>query len=138
MGWRAAELLAEQLAPGTAEITGYHQLTPEVALTLVDTPVVVFLDAAVDDVPGRVRYQHVHPQKAGAWSHHLSPGQLLSVAEQINGVAPPAVLISGGVLDTNFSDRLTPQAEQCAARMAAMAKWVVAKWNPAEADNVHT
>jgi len=136
MGWRAAELLEEKLAPGTADITECHQLTPELAAMLAGAPLVLFLDAAVNDVPGSVRYQPVDPQPPSAWSHHLSPGQLLALSEQVNGSAPAAFLVSGGALRTDIGDGLTPLAEQCAVEMASLAGELLAKWNPAKADAV--
>jgi hydrogenase maturation protease len=136
MGCWAARLLEEDLAPGIADITECHQLTPELASKLENAPVVVFLDAAVNDVPGRVHFQNIHPQEPGAWSHHLSPGQLVGLAGHVNGAAPPAFLISGGVLETDLGDKLTPLGEKCAAHMAFLARWILAKWNHANGDGV--
>ena len=133
LGRRAAQLLDQDLPPGAADVTECHQLTPELAAKFAGAPVVVFLDASVDDIPGLVRQRIVAPEAPGAWSHHLSPGQLLALAEELNGALPAAFLISGGVLETNAGDTLTPLAEGCARQMADLALGILARWNPAGA-----
>jgi hydrogenase maturation protease len=132
IGRRAAELLEEKLGPGAANITLCHQLTPELAATFADAPLVLFLDAALDQEPGLVLYRKVSPQCLAPGSHHLSPEQLLDLARTLNGAAPPAFLITGGVRQTEVSDALTPAAERCAARMADVALKILSTtvWPP--------
>ena len=136
VGRRAAQMLEENIAPGTADVTECHQLTPELAAKLDGAPLVVFLDAALNEVPGRVRSQQVYPEDLGAWSHQLSPGQLLALAARVNGAAPPAFLVTGGVLETALGDSLTLLGEECAAQMAVFARGILANWNPAGRDSV--
>jgi hydrogenase maturation protease len=131
MGRLAARMVEEHVAPDAADVTECHQLTPELTVKLEGAPLVVFLDAAVNDVPGRVRSQRVYPQDPGAWSHYLSPAQLLALAEHVNGTAPAAFLVSGGVLETGLGDGLTPLGEKCAAHMAVLARSIIANCNPA-------
>src|ERR1700674_4944054 len=88
LGRKAAQLLEQKLGPGAAAVLECHQLTPELAANLEGAPVVVFFDAAVNQVPGLVRCQNVYPQGPGAWSHNLTPGQLLAVTQHVNGGAP--------------------------------------------------
>jgi hydrogenase maturation protease len=121
IGRRAAELLEARLAPGAADVTCCHQLTPELAAMLADAPIVLFLDAAVDQAPGLVAYRSVSPDRRSSASHHLSPEHLLDLARMLNGDVPPAFLITGGVRQTGVGDTLTPAAECCAARMAEVA-----------------
>lgn len=121
VGWRAAELLEERLSPGAAGIIQCHQLTPELAAKLEQARVVVFLDAACDQEPGIVSCVSVQADEAGAWSHHLSPGQLLTLAKQLSGQAPPAFLIRGGVLRMGLGEKLTESGERAAVQMAEAA-----------------
>jgi hypothetical protein len=51
----------------------------------------------------------------------LTPGQLVSLAQLVYGSAPAAVLISGGVLETNSGESMTGTGELCAERMAQFA-----------------
>ncbi len=122
IGRRAAALLEERLPPGTAEIIQCHQLTPELAAKLESASVVVFLDAACDQPPGAVSCTNVNPQHPAAWSHQLSPGQLLALAGQLSGQAPPAFLIRGGILRMDFGENLTETGERTAAQMAERAQ----------------
>ena len=117
IGRRAAELLKSC----EAEIICCHQLTPELAAALAGAPLAIFLDAAVDQHPGQVLSRRVSPCHSDLTSHHLAPEQLLDLARLLNGDAPPAYLITGGVDRTGIGDTLTPAAERCAARMADVA-----------------
>ncbi len=117
IGRRAAELLPG----GEVEIICCHQLTPELAAALAGASLAIFLDAAVDQRPGEVLSRKVFPCHSGLTSHHLAPEQLLDLARTLNGDAPPAFLITGGVERTDIGDTLTPAAECCAARMAKVA-----------------
>ena len=127
LGWRAAELLGARLAPGAADIHFCHQLTPEFAAKLGGAPLAIFLDASVDQAPGEARQHSIQPDGQFTNSHHLTPQKLLSLTRDVYGTAPPAVLISGGVFETNLTDGLTEGAEYCAARMADLAASALAR-----------
>ena len=118
IGWRAAELLEQKLPVGTAEIIECHQLTPELAASIEGAAVVVFLDGACDCAPGVVSSEPVRPEGAVVWSHHLTPGQLLTLSKQLNGDVPPAFLIRGGIKSMELREGLTELGETTAVRMA--------------------
>ncbi len=65
-------------------------------------PLVIFLDAAVDLEPGEIRLARVRPQPHKASTHHMRPGQLLSLAQQVNGKETPGFLISGGITEMDL------------------------------------
>jgi hydrogenase maturation protease len=121
VGWRAAELLEQKLPAGAAEIIQCHQLTPELAASIEDAAVVVFLDAACDQEPGAVSSVQVQAEGAVVWSHYLTPGQLLTLSEQLGRKAPPAFLIRGGIQRMSLVEGLTELGEQTASRMADLA-----------------
>ncbi len=122
IGPRAAALLEERLPPGAAEFIQCHQLTPELAAGLEQAALVVFLDAATDQEAGVLSVVPVRAEQSNAWSHQLSPGQLLSLTEQLTGQkAPPAFLIRGGVLRMDLGENLTHSGEQTAIQMAEAA-----------------
>lgn len=125
IGWRAAQLVERALTNGAAEVITCHQLAPELAAKLEGASVVLFLDAAADEPPGRIRFQAVQPRESGAWTHHLLPEQLLGLARQHLGAPPSAFLISGGTDHMEFGEGLSDIAEQCAARIAALALRIV-------------
>jgi hydrogenase maturation protease len=121
VGWRAAELLEQKLPAGAAEIIQCYQLTQELAANFEGASVVVFLDAARDQAPGVVTSVPVRPEGAVVWSHYLTPGQLLTVSEQLGGKAPPAFLIRGGIEHMELREGLTASGEQTASQMADLA-----------------
>ena len=125
IGWRAAQLVEERLSNGAAEVITCHQLTPELAAKLHSASVVLFLDAAADEPPGRIRFQAVRPREPGAWTHHLLPEQLLGLARQCQGTLPSAFSIGGGTHRMGFGDGLSATAEECAARIAALALCII-------------
>ena len=118
MGWRAVELLAEQLSSGAADVIQCHQLTPELAARFDGASLVLFLDAACDQYPGTVSCEPVTAEGNSAWSHHLSPAQLLRLSEQLGSPARPAFLIRGGAFRMDLRGHLTALGEKTAAEMA--------------------
>jgi len=125
MGWRAAQLLEAQLAPGTADVIQCQELTPELAARFEGASLVVFLDAACDQHPGTVSSEEVNAGGNSAWSHHLSPAQLVRLSEQVGSAARPAFLIRGGAFRMDLRDRLTALGEKTAAEMARLAHALV-------------
>jgi len=119
VGVRAAQLLREALAD--ADVMQSNQLTPELAERIAAASLVIFLDAAVDQPCGSVRSREIGAENADSWSHHLSPGQLLGIARQLAGFAPPAFLVSGGVDRMGWSEGLSTDGAETAAAMAAAA-----------------
>ena len=90
VGPRVADSLAAR-GDGDFETLAVHQLTPELAAVVADAAAVVFVDAcpaenavaleplaAAGDAPG------------GAFSHQLSPAQLLALSQALYGRCPPA------------------------------------------------
>jgi hydrogenase maturation protease len=122
LGCRAAELMGVG-----ADVVVVPQLTPELALEMRGRPLIVFLDAAVDLMPGEVRTTGVTAQEPGRWSHTLTPGQLLGMVEEIGASCGPAYLASGGALDLSAGEGLSECGERCAREIAERANWLIAK-----------
>jgi hydrogenase maturation protease len=117
IGPRAAEIVQQSLAPGAARVLQCQQLTPELALEIEDTSRVIFLDAALDQPPGEITLTNLQKAESSAWSHHLTPRQLLSLVED----PPPAYAITCGVLRTGWREGMTAEGEHNAVRMAIAA-----------------
>ena len=60
------------------------------------------------------------PDSVG-FSHHLTPGHLLSLSQALYGHAPPAFVVTAGLRDFALDEQLTSEGEACAARMADVA-----------------
>jgi len=121
LGWRAAELL-ERREGARIDVLKCHQLTPELADLVSRASLVIFLDASVSEEPGAILTRPVEKSVPAAWSHQLSPAQLIGFTEQVTGPAPPAYLITGGIDRIAWSERMSSCAEICAARLAASAQ----------------
>jgi len=121
LGWRAAELL-ERREGARIDVLKCHQLTPELADLVGRASLVIFLDAAVSQEPGAILTRLVERSLPAAWSHQLSPAQLIGFSEQVTGSAPRAYVITGGIDRMTWSECMTGCAEICAARLAASAQ----------------
>ena len=117
IGLRAAELVERCLAPDAADIVQCSQLTPELAAQVEGASIVIFLDAAINREPGTVSVTPLHKAEPSAWSHHLSPAQLLCLTDNTS----PAYWITCGTSQMGWREKLTAQGEEFAARMAAAA-----------------
>jgi hydrogenase maturation protease len=118
VGWHAAERAGRAEPRGRADVIQVCQLTPELAARIAEASVVIFFDAALDQQPGSVRIRLVEPEHAQSWTHHVSPGQILGMAAQLDGGGPSAFLITGGVERVGWNEHLSSGGEAIAAEMA--------------------
>jgi len=122
VGWRAAELLKERLNGIEADILRCRQLTPELVEKLESPRMAIFLDASIDRPFHSVTLTSIRPKpETGGFSHHLTPERLMDLAQAMYGHAPPGFVVTAGLKDFGFSERLTEDGEVCAARMADLA-----------------
>jgi hydrogenase maturation protease len=125
VGWRAAEELERKLSGRGVEVITSHQLTPELAEAVSQSTVIFFLDARCG-VPGTVTCSPVRPQAPiEAFSHQLSPGAVLGLAQELYGQAPVAFTFSifGECFDPGegLSPQVTKNLPDLVARVAALA-----------------
>jgi hydrogenase maturation protease len=124
-GWHAAALLAEDPRLAGAAVLARHQLTPELALDFSEASLVVLVDADAAGRPGELTVRQLQPDgtdhagdaPAGAGgtggvpgpsSHHVGPAELLALARELYGAAPPAFLVSVGAADMGPGEDLSP------------------------------
>jgi hydrogenase maturation protease len=118
LGCRSAELIQFP----DADVLTCRQLTPELAGNVSAASMVIFLDASLDQEPGTVVSHEVGAEPGGAWTHQLSPGQILGLAREVFGRKPSAFLITGGVERVGWGEGLTASVELCAGEMARVAR----------------
>jgi len=95
LGWHAVERLGESLASPAVEILARQQLTPDLAAAVSEAGMVFFIDATQDGEPGELTCKEVLPENwTPSFSHELSPGGVLAVAQQLYGAHPKAYLVS--------------------------------------------
>ncbi len=96
------------LAPGV-EAYCLHQLEPELAETVSQSDVVVFIDAHVEGLPwDAVHWQELDPlYRPGLASHHLKPEAVLALSESLYGGHPKGYALSILGTDFDFGEELS-------------------------------
>jgi len=126
-----------------------HQLTPEIALDVARSGFVVFVDAASDgQAAGSVTVRALAPWEdgpagadagvpggclptsrlgaaAGGCWQDLSPEALVSLARDLYGSAPPAVLVTVSVGDLQLGSRLSPAVSAAVPKAVASVRDLV-------------
>jgi hydrogenase maturation protease len=119
-GWHAATRLLDQIADPDVEIMAVQQLTPELTEPISRADHVVFIDAAVSGLPGALTERPISADAGSrSFTHHGTPGGLLSAALALYGRAPQATLFSVPGEDFGFGERLTPAVERALAQVIA-------------------
>jgi len=124
LGTRVARrLLALGIPRSAVRVAG--ELLPELAADLATAEDVVFVDAAVGDVPGALRVEPLAAGPGGPWTHHLTPASLLALTGVAYGHVPPATVVT--VVGREF-EMGRPLSPEVAARVADVAALIVARW----------
>jgi hydrogenase maturation protease len=104
-----------------------HQMVPELAETVADYELVIFVDAHVATLPEPIHEEHMDVEyKTPFVSHQFHPSTVLALAQQMYGKAPKAVLLSVLGHDFDFgeglSDKTAALVPEAADRILALAR----------------
>jgi hydrogenase maturation protease len=111
VGAKVAAAVAELALPGVTALVR-HQLTPELAETISEARMVVFVDAAVDAAT-EVQMRRLEPAEgAQLMAHAADPRTLLTLAKQLFGRCPPAWWLTIPVENLEFGEELSPLARR--------------------------
>ncbi len=95
LAWHVADKVSQMNLPDDIEIITRHLLTPELAVPVSQAATVLFIDAAWEGVPGEIAVNPIEPQRlASAFTHELSPGAVLTAAQELYGRCAQAFSIS--------------------------------------------
>lgn len=97
IGWVVADALRDDVRMEPVDVLAVQQLTPDLANEITTASRVVFVDARLDPAltPGVVAVDVVLPEfDAGLMTHNVGAGTILSLAEALYGVHPPAVAVT--------------------------------------------
>lgn len=104
LGQIAAEYLAQRYGDDESiHIQSVHQLTPELAEKVADYDLVIFIDTHDSEPAGKLYVQEVEPASDAitrSFSHYVTPGELLLLANSLYGSAPKMLLV--GITGTQF------------------------------------
>jgi hydrogenase maturation protease len=107
------------LREADARVIPCHQLTPELADPVSQADLVIFIDTAQRQPPGRLTCRRIVPRPSppGALSHHLTPPVLLACAQAFYGRSPEAVMlsVSGGFF--GYGEQLSPAVQEALPRV---------------------
>lgn len=120
LGWHAAGRLAEDQRFDGSVVLQRQQLTPELALDISESALVVLIDANTALAPGVFSVKMVEPAADvpdRTWSHHVSPTTLVTIARELYGRACEVYIVSCGVQSLDIGDRLSPVVEQALPQM---------------------
>ncbi|MCC7519234.1 MAG: hydrogenase maturation protease [Verrucomicrobiae bacterium] len=123
-GWAAIEALHAGPPPDT-ELDTAHQLEVEMAERIASFDRVVFVDAAVPEFPEPLAIFEIAPGwRSHATAHHLTPGDLLALAETLYGKKPRVTLVTIRGRDFHFGSTLSPETraavEEAVQRIRAL------------------
>jgi len=90
-------------------VRSQSQLTPELALDITRTDLVVFVDANVDCEEMTVQPVQPGPPGAQSMSHHTDPATLLLLAEDLGRVPPNAYVVSIPASNLELGFELSPR-----------------------------
>jgi hydrogenase maturation protease len=103
-------LLASDSEFSDADVVSVHQLTPELADDFARASRIVLIDAAVNGRPaGAVEVVPVSPagQPSSVLTHHVDARVLLALTAELYGVAPPAVVVTVSLAQTDLGEHLS-------------------------------
>lgn len=122
IAWHAAEQVRQEL-PDAARVICVHQLTPELAEDVAAADVVIFLDASGRGEPGSVRCEVVFTRlEEVRFSHHLTPSEVLTLADRLYSAKPKAFLISIHADCFHHGQELSPAAIQAIPNVVAQVR----------------
>jgi hydrogenase maturation protease len=114
LGWYAADHLIRTIRNEHIRVIQCHQLTPELAEDISRADRVVFIDACIGDMPGKLICQNIAPDflSENILLHHLTPPMLLACVNVIYKKCPEAIVFS--IIGKSFEcgDTLSPEVQQ--------------------------
>ena len=114
LGPLVADQLAEEFQLPQVEVFSRHILTTEMAESLRDATLVLFVDAAIDGPVGKVVQRRLTPRRdvADTIAHSVDARGLLAWTEALYGQAPPALLLSTRAVTFEYANyQLSPAVQ---------------------------
>ena len=126
IGQHIARIMQERLKYEMLKILTAYQLTPELVEPIRHAQLVIFIDARVGSVPGKITWENVDPQSgAGAFTHNVSPSSLLHAAHELYGAKPAGILISIIGADFEYGNDLSPEMNRMLPSIADQIETII-------------
>ncbi len=89
-----------------------HQLTPELAATLANANLAIFVDASINSESADVQVESILPTESSIiLGHRADPRSLLALTKLLYGYCPPAWIVTVPGVNFELGDCLSPIAE---------------------------
>ncbi len=123
VGWLAAEALAGVGLPPEITVLARRQLAPELAETISEVAIALFVDSTQDGEPGELRCQAVGPLvDDSGLTHSASPAALIFLARELYGRAPEALLFSLCGESFDLNEELSPRVRDALPKLVEMVR----------------
>ena len=100
LGWSVADQLSAK-SENNLQVLKVHQLTPELAESISEVDLVIFVDAGAHGTPGALTCDRVSVSDADLrFSHDVAPATLIQLSKTLYGKTPTAYLAC--VTGSNF------------------------------------
>lgn len=133
LAWRVADKLSQMNLPGDIEIITRHLLTPELALPVSQSSTVLFIDAAREGAPGEIASCPIEPQRlCSAFTHELSPGAVLTAAQELYGQCAEAFSITLCGECFEHGETLSASVEEGLPHLVALVREFIQSENPSQ------
>ena len=109
--WLASWAEHEFAAEAVIRVISRQQWTPELAFDLTQCESVLFIDCAVDLLPGEVRIAGIapSPSRGGLATHHTNASELLALCKEFYASLPrTALLLTIGEGSTEMGETFSP------------------------------
>lgn len=130
IGWKAAEALRDVFeTDDSVEVFASHQLNPEMAESVAEAGMVIFIDAIAEKLgAGKISRQRVHAaDHSSAFSHSLDPSALLASAVDLYGSCPEATVIGVGIQSCDLGQELSREVKAALPLVVEEVKKIVAR-----------
>ena len=128
-----SDLLDSHFLDSDVELLIRHQLTPDLAETASHFPLVIFIDAAVDLPPGKLRCEKItrsgNNQQPGAtsFSHSLTPESVIAWTAELYTKFPEAYCISVGGESFTEGESISPAVQAAFEPVLAQVRSLLAR-----------
>ncbi len=109
----------EDLVHPAIQVETCQGLTPDIALTMSEMDLVIFIDCAVGHEPGVINHKEIHTSddKSLSMVHFLSPESLMTWCGSLYGKLPEAHVFTVTGKCYEISDNLTEPVQQAVPRV---------------------
>jgi hydrogenase maturation protease len=113
IGWRVVTDVRANLDAETIEVIECQELAPEMADKIRGAALVIFVDAAIEGIPGEVRHQRLNAPHARSakqvFAHGRTPEALVALAAELYAATPEVHLFTVSGSSFRYGEEFSPE-----------------------------